>query len=152
MRNRDRLFSGVFSTGIGYADRTVERHGDYKRLAFLSFGTLALDIEPDCPNELRSIIIEQAAEIQAKRGQQFLISFSGQTVVLGAAGAADEKILCELESIARFVRRHDSAQNVRIEGNAVVWEYDVHSANTNAWTKELARVTTLAGARDTLGY
>jgi hypothetical protein len=81
---QDRIFAGVFSTGIGYADRQVEEHGDYKRLAFLSFSSLTLDVEKKCPAAMRLEIIEHAAVIQAKRGQQFQISTCGQTVLLGA--------------------------------------------------------------------
>ncbi len=44
---QDRLFIGVYPTGIAYADKWNEVDGDYKRLAFLRFATLALDIEHD---------------------------------------------------------------------------------------------------------
>lgn len=81
-----RIFAGVFSTGISYADRLTEEHGDYKRLAFLPFSTLKLEIENDCSPELRSIIAADAAGIQARRGQTFQISSSGnQSVRLGVA-------------------------------------------------------------------
>lgn len=79
----DRLFIGVFPTGISFADRSVEVHGDYKRLAFLPFSTLALEIAQDCPADLRAEIDAYAATIQARRGQPFTVSTSGQTVVLG---------------------------------------------------------------------
>lgn len=79
----DRLFIGVFPTGISFADRLVEVHGDYKRLAFLPFSTLVLEITPDCPAYLRTEIEAYAATIQAQRGQPFTVSTSGQTVILG---------------------------------------------------------------------
>lgn len=81
----DRLFAGIFPTGISYADTTIERHGDYKRLGFLSFSTLELTIEKDCPKELADQITRDAAKIQAQRGQEYQISTAGQTVILGSA-------------------------------------------------------------------
>lgn len=81
----ERIFAGVFSTGIGYADRKREKHGDYARLAFLTFSTLTLEVEQDCPTALRKEIEEDAARIQAKRGEAFQVSTSGQTITLGYA-------------------------------------------------------------------
>lgn len=79
----ERLFCGVFITGIGWADRSRERHGDYAKLAFMSFATLEVHIESDCPKEL-SVPIEAAVkEFQARRGQEFQTSGSGQTITLG---------------------------------------------------------------------
>jgi hypothetical protein len=83
MDAQDRLFIGIFPTGISYADRTVERCGDYKRLAFLSFATLRLVIETDCPKALKPAIVADAAAIQARKGEQFEVSSSGQTEWLG---------------------------------------------------------------------
>ena len=79
----DRLFVGVFPTGISYADRSREKHGDYARCAFLPFGSLKLEIEHDCPAALRALIVKDAAKIQARRGEQYVVSGSGQTVLLG---------------------------------------------------------------------
>lgn len=83
----DRLFIGCLGVGISYADRHREKHGDYARLAFLSLGTLELTVEDDCPAELRAEIESHAATIQAKRGEQYQVSTSGQTVTLGFACA-----------------------------------------------------------------
>jgi hypothetical protein len=79
----DPLFSGVFPTGISYCDRRVEEHGDYKRCALLSFSTLELDIRKGCSSDLKARIIEDAAKIQARRGEQYQVSGSGQTITLG---------------------------------------------------------------------
>ena len=79
----DRLFSGVYPTGIVYADREMEEHGDHKRLAFLSFSTLELDVKLDCPEDLRKRIEDDASEMQSSRGENYQISTSGQTVKLG---------------------------------------------------------------------
>lgn len=81
-----RLFVGIFPGGIVYADRAVEQHGDYKRLAFLSFRTLEVDwssktIEPS----LRAAIEKDVAAMQARRGERFEVSACGQYVVLGEA-------------------------------------------------------------------
>ena len=80
----NRIFAGVRSTGISYADRGREVHGDYAPLAFLSFDTLALRFERNCPFALRSQIEADAAVIQARRGERFAVSACGQTVTLGA--------------------------------------------------------------------
>lgn len=81
----DRLFSGVYPTGIVYADRAREVGGDYARLAYLNFATLKLEVEANCPADLRQRIELDAAVIQAKRGQQFQTSTAGQAVLLGSA-------------------------------------------------------------------
>jgi hypothetical protein len=79
-----RIFACVFATGISYADLHRQRGGDYARLAFLYFSTLKLEIQPDCPKELRQWITEDAARIQALKGQPFQVSTCGQTVLLGS--------------------------------------------------------------------
>jgi hypothetical protein len=81
----ERIFSGVYPCGIVYADRQNEKSGDYKRLAFLSYSTLELDLEADCPFELQLIIVNDAKRIQSMKGQPFEISTCGQTVTLGSA-------------------------------------------------------------------
>jgi len=80
----ERLFVGVFPEGIVYADRAKEEHGDYKKIAFLPFRTLRLDVyAPKSP--LLPLIRQDAARMQARRGQQFEVSASGQTVTLGTS-------------------------------------------------------------------
>lgn len=84
MMTNDRLFSGIYPTGIVYSDRKREKGGDYLRLAFLPFGSLRLEWEPvTMPVELRAAIERDAAAIVAKRGELFQVSSSGQTVTLG---------------------------------------------------------------------
>ena len=79
----DPISACVMATGISYANRTREEHGDFKRLAFLPFNTLSLEFRADCPRELREAITELAKPIQAQRGKPFQVSTSGQTVILG---------------------------------------------------------------------
>ena len=83
--NNQRLFIGIYPGGIVYADREREINGDYARLAFLSYRTLALEIEPKCPAELRERIVAGAARIIAMRGQSFPIDSCRHTVRLGGA-------------------------------------------------------------------
>jgi hypothetical protein len=78
-----RIFVGVFPCGISYADRTVELDGDYKRLAFLPYNTLELEFSKGCPADVKEWITLDAARIQSMRGQQYPISQTGQTVLLG---------------------------------------------------------------------
>lgn len=92
VRTEDRLFSGVFPEGIVYADRQREVGGDYKRLAFLSFRTLELEVEKDCPDDLGARIKKAAADLQARKGQPFQVSTSGQHVTLGYGLPANESM------------------------------------------------------------
>jgi hypothetical protein len=79
----DQVFIGVYPCGLVYADRCHLLAGDYKRLAFLPYKELTLDLEKDCPPELIPHIQAHAATIIAQRGQEFQISTSGQTIILG---------------------------------------------------------------------
>jgi hypothetical protein len=79
-----RLFIGVWSTGISYCDKSQIEHGDYRRLAFLDYHTLELEWHSGTvPPDLAEEIIADAATIQAKRGQPFQFAGFGQTVILG---------------------------------------------------------------------
>jgi hypothetical protein len=78
----DALFIGVFPGGIVYCDRTQEEHGDYRKVAFLGYRSLELQVyQPE--SALLPRIRKDAAEMQAQRGRQFAISACGQTVTLG---------------------------------------------------------------------
>lgn len=81
----DRLSACVMGTGISYADRGREQGGDYAPLAFLYLATLELKFEEDCPAAFREVITHDAAKIQARRGQQYQVSTSGQMITLGYA-------------------------------------------------------------------
>jgi hypothetical protein len=78
-----------FPTGIVYADKTREdpTTHDYKRLGYLNYGTLILDLEPDCKSDLAQYVTTQAAKLQAMRGQRFSIAGNMQ-VILGSNTAA----------------------------------------------------------------
>lgn len=79
----DRIFVGVYPTGISYADRKREKHGDWAKLAHLFFDTLELKIEKDCPAAFAEWIKQDAAKIQARKGEEYETSWSGQTITLG---------------------------------------------------------------------
>lgn len=65
------LFIGVFPGGISYCDRSREVAGDYKKIAFLAYDTLALRIDaPRSP--LLAEIRAHAATLKA--GDRFDIS------------------------------------------------------------------------------
>jgi len=83
----DRLFIGTYPTGIRYADKKRERDGDYLPLAFLPFKELTLEWQPrvSVPLDLRYQIERHAERIRARRGEDFQVSTSGQTVKLGHA-------------------------------------------------------------------
>ena len=77
------LFIGVFPCGISYCDRSRDVDGDYAKVAFLPYDTLALRIDaPRSP--LLAEIRAHAAKLQARAGQHFDISATGQGVILGS--------------------------------------------------------------------
>lgn len=79
----ERLFVGVYPCGLSYCDRAVEKDGDWKKIAFLPYRTLELEVyAPQSP--LLAAIHVDARAMQARRGQEFQVSSSGQTVLLGA--------------------------------------------------------------------
>jgi len=81
----DRLFIGVYSTGLSFADRSRELHGDYLKLAFLPYRTLELEwTGAPMPDTMRKAIQREAAKLRARRGEDFQISGAGQTVRLGS--------------------------------------------------------------------
>lgn len=47
-----RIFTGIYPCGIVYADRHTEVRGDFKRLAFLPFHGMRLELAADCPPDL----------------------------------------------------------------------------------------------------
>lgn len=79
----ERLFAGKYPTGILFADRAVEVLGDYKRLGFLPYETLELEVERGCPPALEALMRAHATKLQAQAGQPYPISTAGQTVTLG---------------------------------------------------------------------
>ena len=81
----ERLFIGVFPTGLVYCDREREQHGDYMRLAHLSFATLELTLYNNPKGELLAHILKDAAQMQARQGEEYQISGSGQMTTLGYA-------------------------------------------------------------------
>lgn len=82
MRKPEELFSCVTATGIAFCDKSREVHGDYKKIAHLFFSDLRLNIYAP-RSKLLPKIEEQVRELRAKAGQQYQVSSSGQTVILG---------------------------------------------------------------------
>lgn len=78
-----RVFCGVYPGGLVFADRNQEKGGDYKRLAFLCYATLKLEVEPDAPRALRTAIENHCTAMNLQPGEHFRISTCGQTIVLG---------------------------------------------------------------------
>ncbi len=81
----DPIFLCIMTTGWWWTDRTREEHGDYARLAFLSFSTLELEIFKGCPENFKARIQAKAENFQSMEGQDYQISTSGQTIRLGHA-------------------------------------------------------------------
>ena len=77
------LFIACMPTGLVYCDTSKEQHGDYKKVAYLNYRTLTLEVyAPRSP--LLPEIREDAARMQAMAGKRYTVSGSGQFVVLGA--------------------------------------------------------------------
>ena len=83
MKTTDRLFIGVFPGGISYCDRGRMEHGDYRRLAFLPYHSLALETRGPIPRALLPRIRAHAATLIARRGEAYPIDACGHTVRLG---------------------------------------------------------------------
>lgn len=81
----EEIFAGIYSTGLVYADKSYEVDGDFARLGFLSFATLELDINERATPEQQKQIRYHAARLRTRRGEQYQISQSGQTITLGHA-------------------------------------------------------------------
>ena len=123
MSRADDLFTGVYSTGISYADRSRERHGDYLKLAFLPYDTLELtwyEPETKVPAALRTAIRADAHRMAAKRGQAFQTSTSGQIVTLGGkkTGAQLEAEIEEMLSTSSAGRPN---RNIVVKFTADRW-------------------------------
>lgn len=79
----DRLFIGIYPEGIVYADRKIEEHGDYRQVAFLPYSTLVFQPHKVADKGLVAQAMRHAATIQAKKGERFQVSTTGQYVILG---------------------------------------------------------------------
>lgn len=79
---KDHLFIGVFPCGLVYCDTHIEVNRDYKKIAFLPYSTLVLEVD-DPKSVLMHEINDHAAKIAARCGQEFQVSHCGQTVMLG---------------------------------------------------------------------
>ena len=118
MTPEQRLFIGVFPAGISYCDRAQEVNSDWLKVAFLAFDTLELTFDPRCPECLVRPIRQDAAIIQAKRGELYQVSTSGQTVRLGgqvspevAQAAFSQRSQAEArEAAIRMRRRYETAR------------------------------------------
>jgi hypothetical protein len=80
----DDLFIGNYPTGIVYANKRVEVAGDYKRLAYLNYRTLALEVDKGCPKELLALIQADHARMLALKHTLYSIAGNMQ-IVLGDA-------------------------------------------------------------------
>ncbi|BDT74120.1 hypothetical protein os4_36730 (plasmid) [Comamonadaceae bacterium OS-4] len=135
----ERLFIGKFPSGIVYADRSHEVKGDYQQLAFLDYATLTLKVQNRCPDDLRTEIIKDAADLQAREGEKYPISSSNQMIKLGHAlppqGANVTTIQCndsfaslsegEFKSVLTAIKRahlvylsDDCVRNIWVEARA----------------------------------
>jgi hypothetical protein len=79
---KGRLFIGIYPTGLSYSDRGVEEHGDYKKLGYLNYASLKLDLNKDCSPEMAVLILDDAARMQKQAGQLFNISSGTSNQVL----------------------------------------------------------------------
>lgn len=75
------LFIGCYPTGLVYADTSNEVDGDYKRIAYLNYRTLELEID-DAKSPLLPLVMADAERMKAKRGERYQIA-GNMSVILG---------------------------------------------------------------------
>lgn len=127
-----RIFSAMYPTGIIWSDTWIKVNGDYKKLAFLSYGTLGLEIEPDCSENLRDYIIEDAARIQKRQGEYIEYTASGQKILLGHAKLPEENIYSVIVSFYYNVPSMEHTKTVEIEaGDSIEAEEKVRKMFPN---------------------
>lgn len=56
----DRLLVCGLGAAYVFCDRAVERHGDYRRLATMSYDSMQLQIKDDCPKAWRPVVEARA--------------------------------------------------------------------------------------------
>ena len=80
-----KLFIGCHATGFTYCDMRRTRNGDYLVVARIPYSTLTPEWVPGVTvtPEMRRMIEEDMATIQAMRGQTYKTSVCGSEVVLG---------------------------------------------------------------------
>lgn len=106
MTAQESLFIGCFPTGLGYADRRRERHGDYQHVARVSFATLQLELEKDCPADLVPLVKAHHASMEARRGEEYQVSMCGQSVILGSASLVGQQIVIAwTEPVQKIVKQ-----------------------------------------------
>lgn len=81
----NRLLAGHMSACVVLADRGLERGGDYRCLAGLSYDSLGFRYTPECPDYGRSSIERWADWYRERRNQSIGVTKCGQSVVLGSA-------------------------------------------------------------------
>ena len=79
------LYVGSRADGIIYADRRRLVDDDFARCAYLAYDTLLLVIEPDCPADLLPEITADATRLQARAGQDYVVTAFTPPVRLGSA-------------------------------------------------------------------
>jgi hypothetical protein len=84
MKQPAELLIVCHATCFAYCDKSREENGDYITVARLFFSDLKLEI-----NKPRSTLLPEirkhAEKMQAKQGQPYPVSSSGQTITLGYA-------------------------------------------------------------------
>lgn len=129
----NRLFVGVFPTGISYADKERERDGDYMRVAFLPFSTLELEWSPGRhPPGLRDLIERDAASIIRRRGQPYQVSGAGQTVTLGYATKKSPAQL-EREVVAALQQSPDGSRDIDVQVGMKRGEKNITAPSQNMY-------------------
>lgn len=132
----ERLFIGIYPAGLSYADRAIEEHGDYAKVAFLSYASLDLTVYCD-HSPLLPLVREDAARMQARRGEEFQVSTAGQTVRLGAALP-----LLEVQGVLQDAGRSDETERSALtaEQQAAGHDAELDGAQERALRKRMHRL------------
>lgn len=114
----DRLFCGLYPTGIVYADSGRAGAGDYKRLAYLNYATLKLDLEPDCLPEFKVLIEADAELLRESQGTNYQIAGNASVIL----GSALPQIAAQIQQQEAEYREHQFQQaQITYGADNVTW-------------------------------
>lgn len=82
MTLEQRLFVGKYPNALVYGDMAREKNGDFLRVANLYYSDLTVKIYEE-KSPLLPMVLADIERVQAMKGQQYQVSASGQTVLLG---------------------------------------------------------------------
>lgn len=115
----DRLFIGCLGNGLTFADRGVEEHGDFRKIAHFQPETMALTLygEEKTPAMLLELVREYCADLRERKGQ--LLRLAGNvSVEIGCraqSGHTEREIDMDLATFVAYMEGNSEAHNATQE-------------------------------------